>query len=896
MFSNNIPIPHGDLSLALPVPSISVTMVNDLDHPGRDGMAAGPFGLKSIRDIEHVHVPAKGNNAKHVPPKIHISRPLPTPVARDAVLEQEVVIPSSEWFDHDSPSDESSSSDSEDDSEEEVIKKTSLPVVEPLRLKAAPITAQQPTISIISLPQLPASAFNAKQTFLRHPHSPRLSSPLSPRIPIPPAPAARAKVAAPAPAPVPSPKLLSPNPRGRRVGMLGMPPKSPFSPLRHSFVPQEVDDDDEEEEEECELELELDLDSEPEEQEPVQVQPRQQEVSPISAKSNSPTSVLPEDKKGLPRARFEGILKSSRERKERRDREEREAREAAAAAAGVVLSHSIPSAPAPALAAAGLASSPAPSPRSAKPTPPPMRIQTTGLSLNLNLMALAVGAGLGMVPPPLKSAGGKKTGDLRRDVFFKAHEERQRQSFLSRLLATPSSSPTTLTTPVTPPDSPAEFHYTLPSPGLVSPLACFENLNNALSPGNSSVEGWGEWDRVETVNWAKEAAATSGETAPEDDEDDWSSPPARVEEVLGGLAALQQQIHKPRLAPITSPTSTSPVSASPQKQKHNHLPIGMVNGKVAIPIPTLPHTPSRTRLRTPMHMNAPATSALTPATLGRTPVTAALPMGREVVPPRRGASLMRNAHLHQNAIPPRTASNLQQSSPLATTPKTSLPAPPRQHTRPAPLALAIPARSSNNTAAAPTPAAVTRANTMNQRNRMSNGALPSLMEISERLAAKSPTVPSPVSRFPAKEDAVASKRRAAAFPGFLRQAAPVKPIVAKEQDEPAIPAIVLTSPMSPLSPLSPSSKVSAGYALQRLANAPAPSKTSTGPKDPVLTLPPARPKSVEIEVERKQRGSAMVARLAHRRNSSDSAKEALDMAKKVELKEDNVRSPAYGWF
>jgi hypothetical protein len=47
---------------------------------------------------------------------------------------------------------------------------------------------------------------------------------------------------------------------------------------------------------------------------------------------------------------------------------------------------------------------------------------------------------------------------------------------LSKLQAPPS--PSAATTPKTPPDSPAIFHYTLPSPGLVSPLALFETLHD----------------------------------------------------------------------------------------------------------------------------------------------------------------------------------------------------------------------------------------------------------------------------------------------------------------------------------------------------------------------------------------------------------------------------------
>jgi hypothetical protein len=57
----------------------------------------------------------------------------------------------------------------------------------------------------------------------------------------------------------------------------------------------------------------------------------------------------------------------------------------------------------------------------------------------------------------------------------------RRALFLSKILAPPS--PTATVTPKTPPDSPAIFHYTLPSPGLVSPLTLFETL------GRNSMHG-----------------------------------------------------------------------------------------------------------------------------------------------------------------------------------------------------------------------------------------------------------------------------------------------------------------------------------------------------------------------------------------------------------------------
>ncbi|KAJ4486371.1 hypothetical protein J3R30DRAFT_3655547 [Lentinula aciculospora] len=92
-------------------------------------------------------------------------------------------------------------------------------------------------------------------------------------------------------------------------------------------------------------------------------------------------------------------------------------------------------------------------------------------------------------------AGGKKDGDLRKEIALKAHKNKQverRALFLSKVLAPPS--PTAVSQPVTPPDSPAVFHFRFPSPGLVSPLALFESLNedSPTGPLSYAVDPWVE--------------------------------------------------------------------------------------------------------------------------------------------------------------------------------------------------------------------------------------------------------------------------------------------------------------------------------------------------------------------------------------------------------------------
>lgn len=78
--------------------------------------------------------------------------------------------------------------------------------------------------------------------------------------------------------------------------------------------------------------------------------------------------------------------------------------------------------------------------------------------------------------------GNKKSLDLRKEIAIKAHKSKQverRALFLSKVQAPPS--PTATLTPKTPPESPAIFHYTLPSPGLDSPIAVFESLSEGKS-------------------------------------------------------------------------------------------------------------------------------------------------------------------------------------------------------------------------------------------------------------------------------------------------------------------------------------------------------------------------------------------------------------------------------
>lgn len=116
------------------------------------------------------------------------------------------------------------------------------------------------------------------------------------------------------------------------------------------------------------------------------------------------------------------------------------------------------------------------------------------------------------------ASGGKKALDLRKEIALKAHKSKQmerRALFLSKVQAPPS--PTATSTPKTPPESPAIFHYSLPSPGLVSPLALFEAIGQQEGiTGNiySTIQPW-----VEQVDFRlpaeKKASSVSKSPAPQ---------------------------------------------------------------------------------------------------------------------------------------------------------------------------------------------------------------------------------------------------------------------------------------------------------------------------------------------------------------------------------------------
>jgi len=91
--------------------------------------------------------------------------------------------------------------------------------------------------------------------------------------------------------------------------------------------------------------------------------------------------------------------------------------------------------------------------------------------------------------------GSNQSVEFRKEIAMKAHKKGhsdRRALFLSKLQSSPS--PTATTTPKTPPESPAIFHYSLPSPGLESPLSLFESWS-----GNHTNDASHTW--VERVDF-----------------------------------------------------------------------------------------------------------------------------------------------------------------------------------------------------------------------------------------------------------------------------------------------------------------------------------------------------------------------------------------------------------
>ncbi|KAG9013446.1 hypothetical protein FRB94_002520 [Tulasnella sp. JGI-2019a] len=101
----------------------------------------------------------------------------------------------------------------------------------------------------------------------------------------------------------------------------------------------------------------------------------------------------------------------------------------------------------------------------------------------------------------------RDSAELRRQATLKAHTAKaleRRALFLTKIAQAPSASATE--SPATPPESPAIFHFTLPSPGLQSPLSIAPRRKPAVAfpSENKPVGGW-----VEEVDFKARARTNS---------------------------------------------------------------------------------------------------------------------------------------------------------------------------------------------------------------------------------------------------------------------------------------------------------------------------------------------------------------------------------------------------
>lgn len=178
----------------------------------------------------------------------------------------------------------------------------------------------------------------------------------------------------------------------------------------------------------------------------------------------------------------------------------------------------------------------------------------------------------------------KTAGDLGKAIGYTNTQARRRAIFLSRVLAPPS--PTATLTPKTPPDSPAIFHYTLPSPGLVSPLTHLEALGRNSTHGTISF-GCKPW--VEQVDFRSPRCNHTLE----------------IDGKFRSLDAARDHKGTPSLdqisARICARVSTKPVASFPVFSSPPHIPAcHELDLPVAVDELSIPIEPVKSHVATPI--------------------------------------------------------------------------------------------------------------------------------------------------------------------------------------------------------------------------------------------------------------------------------------------------------
>ncbi|KAJ7706464.1 hypothetical protein B0H17DRAFT_1037344 [Mycena rosella] len=210
------------------------------------------------------------------------------------------------------------------------------------------------------------------------------------------------------------------------------------------------------------------------------------------------------------------------------------------------------------------------------------------------------------------AVGAKKGNDLRKEIALKAHGKKQverRALFLSKVLAPPS--PTATLMPKTPPDSPAIFNYTLPSPGLVSPLALFESLNE--NPAHGPLSYWREpW--VEQVDFRIPADRRKAKAEITRNPKPTHATPAKPIPSLDQISARLSGHARTPSAEAAERKLRLPAFLAQPRQPAPRLTIGV--GRLQMPV--LPHMPPRSPCY-PLSPNLQVTTLVVPRTSSLSP-------------------------------------------------------------------------------------------------------------------------------------------------------------------------------------------------------------------------------------------------------------------------------------
>ncbi|EJD45669.1 hypothetical protein AURDEDRAFT_137083 [Auricularia subglabra TFB-10046 SS5] len=181
--------------------------------------------------------------------------------------------------------------------------------------------------------------------------------------------------------------------------------------------------------------------------------------------------------------------------------------------------------------------------------------------------------------------------DLRKQVALKVHKSKQadrRAIFLSKIVQPPSPSATSV--PVTPPESPAVLHYSLPSPGLESPISLFETLALVEGPQKKK-QGWVEHVDFNAPPPSKKAAAAQPPKSPLPSLDQISQRSMQRKASKTNMTRLpigRPVVHAPAArAPIPLPAF---LNARPRTDSTPASPLVSPAAPARLPLPALPPT------------------------------------------------------------------------------------------------------------------------------------------------------------------------------------------------------------------------------------------------------------------------------------------------------------------